>query len=92
VDAVTFLTNILNKASNHFTMGQRAFYFALPVMAWVVDPRAFIAITLVLLLYLALLLDFRRWKPPFPLRSRDEEWGPGPAQPPTGPARRGSAP
>jgi uncharacterized membrane protein len=105
VDAVTFLANILNGASNRFTMGQRAFYFSLPVVAWLVDARAFLGLTVLIFLYLALFLDFKKWRPPFPLRARralEEEAaaeapaaprppGPSPASPASG-ERRGSAP
>lgn len=86
VDAVTFLTNILNRAGNRFTMGQRAFYFSLPAVAWVVDARAFLALTVVVFVYLALFLDFKKWKPPFPLRARAPEDAPAaPAAPPPAP-------
>jgi uncharacterized membrane protein len=73
VDAVTFLSNILNRAGNRFTMGQRAFYFSLPAVAWIVDARAFVALTLMVFVYLVVFLDFKKWKPPFPLRARSPE-------------------
>lgn len=86
VDAVTFLTNILNRAGNRFTMGQRAFYFSLPVVAWIVDTRAFLGLTVLTFVYLAVFLDFKRWKPPFPLRARAPAEEP-PAPAPAAPAR-----
>jgi uncharacterized membrane protein len=96
VDAVTFLTAILNRAGNRFTMGQRAFYFSLPVVAWVVDTLAFIAFTLLIFLYLALFLDFRKWKPPFPLRARapldPSAGGPPPRPEPAGEGLKGGGP
>ncbi|HEV8359975.1 MAG TPA: DUF599 domain-containing protein [Candidatus Thermoplasmatota archaeon] len=79
VDAITFLSNILNRAGNRFTMGQRAFYFSLPVVAWVVDPRAFIAFTVAIFVFLAAFLDFKKWRPPFPMRARAPEEAPPPA-------------
>lgn len=87
VDAVTFLSNILNRAGNRFTMGQRAFYFSLPAVAWVADSRAFLGLTLIVFVYLALFLDFKKWKPPFPLRARtSEEKAEKAASPPPPPA------
>lgn len=82
VDAVTFLSNMLNRAGNRFTMGQRAFYFSLPLVAWIVDARAFLALTVLVFLYLAVFLDFKRWRPPFPLRAAVPEAPAEPAQPP----------
>lgn len=93
VDAVTFLSNILNRAGNRFTMGQRAYYFSLPAVAWVVDAWAFLLLTLAVWVYLAVFLDFKKWKPPFPLRATP---APGEAPPPAAapasaqPERRGS--
>ena len=95
VDAVTFLTNILNRAGNRFTMGQRAFYFSLPAVAWVVDARAFLALTLLVFVYLALFLDFKKWKPPFPLRAKTPEElaaSPGGVAPPAPPMPRPAEP
>jgi uncharacterized membrane protein len=85
VDAVSFLTNILNRAGNRFTMGQRAFYFSLPIVAWVVDPIAFLVFTIAIFVFLAAFLDFKKWRPPFPLRARAPGDAPPPA--PAGPAR-----
>lgn len=85
VDAVTFLANILNHAGNRFTMGQRAFYFSLPVVAWVVDARAFLLLTLAIFVYLAVFLDFKKWKPAFPLRARTPREEPPGAAPAAAP-------
>ncbi|MGQ0534461.1 MAG: DUF599 domain-containing protein [Methanobacteriota archaeon] len=64
IDAVTYLTNLLNRANDRFTYGQRAVYFALPIVAWMFSSVWFILVTLAIAFYLVVHLDFKRWKPP----------------------------
>jgi uncharacterized membrane protein len=40
--------NILQLASENFTQGLRAYYFALPVLLWIIHPMLFIVMTAVL--------------------------------------------
>lgn len=64
VDAVTYLSNLINRASNRYTYGQRGFYFAVPIIAWMFSPWAFLATTVGLMVYLMLYLDFKKWDAP----------------------------
>jgi uncharacterized membrane protein len=43
--AVEYLTALINKASNRYTLGVRAFFSAFPLFAWLFDPWVFIVIT-----------------------------------------------
>ena len=73
VDAVTYFSTILNRATNRFTYGQRGFYFSLCVIAWLFSSWAFVLLTLAIGLFLVGLLDFQQWKPPKALRREAEE-------------------
>lgn len=64
VDAVTYLSNLLNRANNRFTYGQRAFYFSVPAVAWLMSAYAMIAAELVLAAYLVVFTDFKKWRHP----------------------------
>ena len=44
--AVDYLTNLINKASNRYTLGVRAFFSAFPLFAWLFDSWLFLAFTL----------------------------------------------
>lgn len=43
---VDYLTGLINKASNRYTLGVRSFFSAFPLFAWLFDPWLFVAITL----------------------------------------------
>lgn len=43
---VDYLTALINKASNRYTLGVRAFFSAFPLFAWLFDPWVFLALTL----------------------------------------------
>jgi uncharacterized membrane protein len=43
---VDYLTALINKASNRYTMGVRAFFSAFPLFAWLFDSWVFVALTL----------------------------------------------
>ena len=43
---VDYLTGLINKASNRYTLGVRAFFSAFPLFAWLFDPWVFLALTL----------------------------------------------
>ena len=43
--AVDYLTALINKASNRYTLGVRAFFSAFPLFAWLFDPWVFIILT-----------------------------------------------
>lgn len=64
VDAVSYLTTLLNRATNRYTYGQRAFYFATAIFAWIFSPIAFIAVTAGLGFFFIGAQDFQRWRPP----------------------------
>lgn len=70
LDAVTYLSMLLNQALNRYTFGQRGFYFSLAIIAWIFHPLAFIFTTLGIGLLLILVLDFQRWNLPRVLQAR----------------------
>ena len=43
---VDYLTALINRASNRYTLGVRAFFSSFPLFAWLFDPWVFIALTL----------------------------------------------
>jgi uncharacterized membrane protein len=43
--AVDYLTALINKASNRYTLGVRAFFSAFPLFAWLFDPWLFLILT-----------------------------------------------
>lgn len=57
---VDYLSNLINKASNRYTLGVRTFFAAFPLFAWVFDPWAFIGITAFLAFKFMGLQDFTR--------------------------------
>ncbi len=73
VDHVTYLTNLLNRAGTRYTYGQRGFYLLLPLVAWILWPPGLLIGSLALLLFLAIVLDLQRWRPPKALRKQVEE-------------------
>lgn len=44
--AVDYLANLINKASNRYTLGVRSFFAAFPLFAWLFDPWLFLGITI----------------------------------------------
>jgi uncharacterized membrane protein len=72
VDAVTYLSNLVNRASDRLTYGQRAYLFTIPVIAWLFSATLFLIATVVLLLYVAQHLDFQSWTPPAAFRKESE--------------------
>lgn len=73
VDAVTYLSNLLNRANNRFTYGQRAFYFSVPVIAWTFSPVWMIVVEVGLGLYLLGFVDFRKWRHPLDEQQQTKE-------------------
>lgn len=73
VDGLTYLTNVINRAADRMTYGQRAFLYALPLVGWLFAPWAFVAITFGLVLYTAGHLDFQKWRPPPGFRKEAKE-------------------
>lgn len=57
---VDYLTNLVNTASNRYTLGVRSFFSAFPLFAWLFDPWAFIVITSFLAFKFVGLQDFTR--------------------------------
>lgn len=70
LDAVTYLSTLLNQALNRYTFGQRGFYFSIAVIAWIFHPIAFIVTTLGIALLLIFVLDFQRWNLPRVIQAR----------------------
>ncbi len=79
VDAITYYSTLLNRATNRFTYGQRGFYFSLCVIAWIFSSWLFVALTFLIGLFLVGVLDFQRWTPPKALRREAEDLGHGSA-------------
>lgn len=77
VDAITYYTTILNRATNRFTYGQRGFYFSLAVISWVYSSWLFPLVTALIGVYLLGVLDFQRWRPPKALRREAEDFDHG---------------
>lgn len=73
VDHITFLTILVNRAGTRYTYGQRGFYLLLPLIAWILWPPGLFLGSLALLLFLAIVLDFQRWRPPKAMRKQVEE-------------------
>lgn len=64
LDAVTYLTTLLNRATNRYTYGQRGFYFSTAVFAWIFSPLAFVIVTCGIGLFFIGAQDFQKWRPP----------------------------
>lgn len=59
VGFVDFLTEKINLAMNRYTLGVRCYYYSLAVIAWFFSTYAFIALTLLITLLVALTRDFK---------------------------------
>ncbi len=57
---VDYLTNLVNKASNRYTLGVRSFFAAFPLFAWLFNSWLFLALTLFLAIKFVSFQDFRR--------------------------------
>lgn len=57
---VDYLTALINKASNRYTLGVRAFFSAFPLFAWLFDSWVFLALTLFFGVKFVGFQDFRR--------------------------------
>ncbi len=56
--AVQYLTEKVNQAFLHHTLGMRCLYYSIPLFFWFFDPLILLAITIVLTLGIAKFLDF----------------------------------
>ncbi len=59
ISFVDFLTERINLAMNRYTLGVRCYYYSLAVIAWFFSTYAFIALTLLITLLVALTRDFK---------------------------------
>lgn len=57
---VDYLTELLNRASNRYTLGVRTFFSAFPLFAWLFDPWIFLGLTLFFGIKFITFQDFRR--------------------------------
>ena len=57
---VDYLTGLINKASNRYTLGVRSFFSAFPLFAWLFDPYFFVVITLFFAMKFVGFQDFAR--------------------------------
>jgi uncharacterized membrane protein len=57
---VDFLTELINRASNRYTLGVRAFFSAFPLFAWLFDSWMFLALTVFFGLKFVGFQDFAR--------------------------------
>lgn len=57
---VSYLTALINRASNRYTLGVRAFYSAFPLFAWLFDPWMFLILTSLFGIKFFLVQDFAR--------------------------------
>lgn len=73
VDGITYLTMMLNRATNRYTYGQRGYYFAIAVVAWIFSDVAFVLATLFIGIFLVGVLDFQQWRPPKALRKEAKD-------------------
>ncbi len=73
VDGITYLTMMLNRATNRYTYGQRGYYFAIAIVAWIFSDVAFVLATLFIGIFLVGVLDFQQWRPPRALRKQAED-------------------
>ena len=57
---VDYLTALINKASNRYTLGVRSFFSAFPLFAWLFDPWMFLGLTLFFGVKFVAFQDFAR--------------------------------
>ena len=57
---VDYLTNLVNKASNRYTLGVRSFFAAFPLFAWLFNSWLFVALTVFLAIKFVSFQDFKR--------------------------------
>lgn len=57
---VDYLTGLINRASNRYTLGVRSFFSAFPLFAWLFDPYFFVVITLFFAMKFVGFQDFSR--------------------------------
>lgn len=57
---VDFLTELINRSSNRYTLGVRYFFSAFPLFAWLFDPWVFVGLTLLFGIKFVAFQDFAR--------------------------------
>lgn len=59
ITALDYFTNMVNRASNNYTIGSRAIFYALPVILWIGSVWLFISSTVIMTLYFSLWKDYK---------------------------------
>lgn len=58
IPAVQYLSQKINQAFFHHTLGMRCLYYSIPLFFWFLDPLVFVVITIILTVGIAKYLDF----------------------------------
>lgn len=58
--SIDYLTELINRASNRYTLGVRAFFSAFPLFAWLFDSWLFLVLTLFFAVKFVIFQDFTR--------------------------------
>jgi len=58
--SAAYLTELINRASNRYTLGVRAFFSAFPLFAWLFDSWLFLGLTLFFAIKFVVFQDFTR--------------------------------